>query len=222
MLLWGAIASVAATMLALAQPYLIGTAIDSLKAGKPQQDVVNIALVILGLAAAQGVGELFSRYGINSVSRKVEYELRNDFFAHLQTMPQSFFQEHHTGDIMARATNDMSAVRNAIGPGLSNGVRTGLMFVVASVLMISINLELALVVIFFMPLVSIAFVMIGRKMHQQFESVQAQFGELSTYAQENFSGIRVVKAYAQENFETEYFAKESRIYLPAQPASTSA
>jgi ATP-binding cassette subfamily B multidrug efflux pump len=212
MLLWGALASIAATVLALAQPYLIGIAIDSLKAGKPQQDIVNIALVILGLAAAQGVGEFFSRYGINSVSRKVEYELRNDFFAHLQTMPQSFFQDHHTGDIMARATNDMSAVRNAIGPGLSNGVRTGLMFVIASILMVTINLKLALVVIFFMPLVTVAFVIIGRKMNQQFEAVQAQFGGLSTYAQENFSGIRVVKAYAQENFETEYFAKESRIY----------
>jgi ATP-binding cassette subfamily B protein len=211
-LLVGALASIAATVFALTQPYLIGNGIDRLTVNKPQQEIVNIALLILGFAAAQSVGEFFSRWCINRVSRQVEYELRNDFFAHLQTMPQSFFQAHHTGDIMARATNDMSAVRNAIGPGLSNGVRTGLMFVIASALMISINLKLALVVIFFMPLVSIAFVIIGKKMNEQFESVQAQFGQLSTYAQENFSGIRVVKAYAQEEFETSYFAEESRTY----------
>ncbi|MEO8285070.1 MAG: ABC transporter ATP-binding protein [Chloroflexota bacterium] len=212
-LLFGGLITVVTTFLSLAQPYLIGSAIDSITRQKPQQDVVNIALLIILFAAIQGVGEFFSRYTINSVSRKVEYELRNDFFAHLQTMQQSFFQDIHTGDVMARATNDMSAVRNALGPGLSNGVRTLLMFVVAAALMITINLKLALVLIFFMPLVSVAFVIIGRRMHQRFESVQAQFGHLSTYAQENFSGIRVVKAYAQEEFEAEYFAKESQDYF---------
>jgi ATP-binding cassette subfamily B protein len=138
--------------------------------------------------------------------------LRNDFFTHLQKMHQGWFQNMHTGDIMARATNDMSAVRMALGPGLSNGVRTLVMFLLASILMISINLELALVLIFFMPLVSVAFVVIGRRMHSHFEGVQAQFGNLSTYAQENFAGIRVVKAYAQEEYEIAHFAEQSHTY----------
>src|SRR5436305_14419595 len=125
------------------------------------------------------------------MARDIEYELRNDMFAHLQRMQQSFFQNMHAGDIMARATNDLSAVRGCLGPGISNGVRTSMMFVLASVLMITINVKLALILVFFMPLVSVAFIVIGRRMQIHYESVQAQFGNMSTYAQENFSGIRV-------------------------------
>lgn len=212
-LLVGALATIVTTVLTLAQPYLIGSAIDDLKNQRPQSDVVNIALIILLLAAIQGFFEFFARFWTNMVSRVVEYELRNDLFAHLQKMHAGFFQGMHTGDLMARATNDLSAVRNFLGPGISNSVRTVFMFILASVLMLTINLKLAFVLIFFMPLVSIAFIVVGRRMHHQYEGVQAQFGKLSTYAQENFAGIRVVKAYAQEEFETEYFANESRTYF---------
>ncbi len=211
-LLLGAVMVIATALLALAQPYLLGQAIDELTNKAPQDEVVQLAIWIAGLALLGSIGEFFSRYTLNAVSRKVEYELRNDFFTHLQKMHQGWFQTMHTGDIMARATNDMSAVRMALGPGLSNGVRTVMMFVFAAVLMISINLKLALVLIFFMPLVSVAFVIIGRRMHTHFESVQAQFSNLSTYSQENFAGIRVVKAYAQEEYEIEHFAEESSDY----------
>ena len=139
--------------------------------------------------------------------------LRDDLFAYLQTMQQSFFQNMHTGDIMARATNDLSAVRGFLGPGINNSVRTILMFIVASALMVSINLKLALIMMFFMPLVTVLFVVIGGRMHQLYERVQAQFGNLSTYAQENFSGIRVIKAYAQEDYEIKHFSDVNRIYL---------
>ena len=128
-LLWGLLASILATSLAVTQPYLLGKAVDELTTGSPQSEIGTLALIIVGIAVLQGVGEFFSRYLINGVSRYVEYELRNDFFAHLQSMSQSFFQANHTGDIMARATNDMSAVRNALGPGISNSARTMLMFV---------------------------------------------------------------------------------------------
>jgi ATP-binding cassette subfamily B multidrug efflux pump len=212
-LLLGTVTSIIVTLLALAQPYLLGSAVDSLTNARPQQEAINVALLILLIAAAGGVFEFYSRFSWNEVSRIVEYELRNDLFAHLQRMPQGFFQEMHTGDLMARATNDLSAVRMFLGPGLSNSVRTVLMFAVASVLMLSINLKLALVLIVFMPLVTVSFVIIGRKMHDRFESVQAQFGAMSTYAQENFSGIRVVKAYAQEEYEIKHFSEASRDYL---------
>jgi ATP-binding cassette subfamily B protein len=212
-LLLGAVCIIAVTLLNLAQPYLLGSAVDALSNGHPQQEAVNIALLILAVAAGQAVVEFFSRSLVMYVSRIVEYELRNDLFAHLQRMPQSFFQEMHTGDLMARATNDLSAVRQLLGPGVSNSVRTVLMFVVAAALMLSINVKLALVLIVFMPLVSVSFVVIGRKMHDRFESVQAQFGSMSTYAQENFSGIRVVKAYAQEEYEIKHFSEASRDYL---------
>jgi len=211
-LLWGLLASILATSLAVTQPYLLGKAVDDLTAGSPQSDIGTLALIIVGIAVLQGVGEFFSRYLINAVSRFVEYELRNDFFAHLQSMSQSFFQANHTGDIMARATNDMSAVRNALGPGISNSTRTILMFTISAVLMLTINVEMALVIIVLVPLVSITFAVMLRKLTSQFEAVQAQFGNMSTYAQENFAGIRVVKAYAQEGYESQYFAGESRIY----------
>jgi ATP-binding cassette subfamily B multidrug efflux pump len=212
-LIFGGIMIVATTILSLTLPYLVGTAIDSIKTGQPNDQVTIIAGLILLLAAIQGVGDFYARYSVNEVSRLVEYELRNDLFAHLQRMQQSFFQNMHTGDIMARATNDLTAVRAFLGPGLSNSVRTVLMFLVASALMLTINLGLALIVMFFMPMVSLAFVIIGRRMHQRYERVQAQFGQLSTYAQENFSGIRVVKAYAQEEYETHHFAIASRDYI---------
>ncbi|HYP41242.1 MAG TPA: ABC transporter ATP-binding protein [Chloroflexia bacterium] len=212
-LIFGGIMIVATTILSLSLPYLVGTAIDSIEAGQPNDQVTIIAGLILLLAAIQGVGDFYARYSINEVSRLVEYELRNDLFAHLQRMQQSFFQNMHTGDIMARATNDLTAVRAFLGPGLSNSVRTVLMFLVASALMLTIHWGLALIVMFFMPMVSLAFVLIGRRMHQRYERVQAQFGQLSTYAQENFSGIRVVKAYAQEEYETHHFAIASRDYI---------
>jgi ATP-binding cassette subfamily B multidrug efflux pump len=211
-LLWGLLASILATSLAVTQPYLLGNAVDKLTTGRPQSEIVTLALIIVGIAVVQGIGEFFSRYLINGVSRYVEYELRNDFFAHLQGMSQSFFQGNHTGDIMARATNDMSAVRQALGPGISNSSRTVLMFVISAVLMLSINVGMALVIIVLVPVVTITFAVMLRKMTAQYEQVQAQFGNMSTYAQENFAGIRVVKAYAQEEYETEYFAKQSRIY----------
>src|SRR6266508_2759525 len=100
-LLFGCISIVITTALALTLPYLLGSAIDMLKAGRPQEEIVRVVGLILLLAALQGVGEFFSRYLVNEVSRKVEYELRNDLFAHLQRMQQSFFQGVHTGDIMA-------------------------------------------------------------------------------------------------------------------------
>jgi ATP-binding cassette subfamily B protein len=169
--------------------------------------------IILLVSAVQGVFEFYSRYEVNAVSRILEYELRNDLFAHLQRMQQSFFQNMHTGDIMARATNDLSSVRAFLGPGLSNSLRTTLMFIIASALMVTINLKLAIILVFFMPLVSVAFVIIGRRMHHHYEGVQAQFGSMSTYAQENFSGIRVVKAYAQEEYEIEHFSRANRFYV---------
>ena len=212
-LLFGALAISATTVLSLIQPFLLGSAIDKLQNRRPQSEVIVVAGLILLVAVFQNVVDFFARYEINHVSRVVEYDLRNDLFAHLQRMSQSFFQGRHTGDLMARATNDLSAVRAFLGPGIQNSVRTVFMFVVASILMLGINLELALILMLFMPVVSVTFTVVGKRMHDRFEGVQSQFGDLSTYAQENFSGIRVVKAYAQEEYEIEHFSKANREYL---------
>jgi ATP-binding cassette subfamily B protein len=212
-MLWGAVAIVFSTLFSLAQPYLIGNGVDRIRQGRPQEEILWIVGIILLISAVQGVFDFYGRYLINEVSRIVEYQLRNDLFAHLQRQQASFFQGMHTGDIMARATNDLTQVRQFLGPGISNSVRTVLMFVMASAFMLTINWQLALILMFCLPMVSVSFVILGRRMHRRFEDVQAQFGALSTYAQENFSGIRVIKAYAQEEYEIKHFSEASQEYV---------
>lgn len=212
-LLFGIVMIVANTILALTQPYLLGRAIDALNQGRPQSEIVTLAAAILGLVLVQA-GVLFSmRMALVGQARIIEYEMRGDLFAHLQAMEHAFFQEMHTGDIMARATNDLNAVREMLGPGIMNSISTSLMFGIAMLLMFSLNPLLAAVVVVVLPLVSVAFVIVGRRMHRQYEKVQSQFGVLSTLAQENFSGIRVVKAYGQEEHEIATFAAGNREYL---------
>lgn len=212
-LLFGILMIIANTVLSLGQPYLLGLAIDELSRGRPQSEIFAIAGAILGLAVAMGVTAFAMRSAIIGASRIIEYELRNDLFTHLQKMEQAFYQDMHTGDIMARATNDLSAVREVLGPGILNSVSTTLMFSAAAVLMFTLNVKLAIIAVVLLPLVSLAFTLIGRQMHQRYERVQAQFGHLSTLAQENFAGIRVVKAYVQEENEIGLFAGENATYM---------
>ena len=128
-LLFGIIMIIANTILSLTQPYLLGRAIDALNQGRPQSEVVTLAGAILGLVVIQA-GVLFAmRMAIIGEARVIEYEMRGDLFAHLQQMEHAFFQEMHTGDIMARATNDLNAVREMLGPGIMNSISTTLMFV---------------------------------------------------------------------------------------------
>jgi ATP-binding cassette subfamily B protein len=212
-LLFGIVMIVANTILGLTQPYLLGRAIAALNQGRPQSEIITLAGAILGLVAVQA-GVLFAmRMAIIGQARIIEYEMRSDLFAHLQEMEHAFFQEMHTGDIMARATNDLNAVREMLGPGIMNSISTTLMFGIAMVLMFSLNPLLAAVVVIVLPLVSVAFVIVGRRMHRRYEKVQSQFGVLSTMAQENFSGIRVVKAYGQEEHEIQAFATGNHEYL---------
>ena len=185
-LLFGLAMTCVSIALTLVLPYLVGSSIDKLSTGRPREEVLWLAVIILAAAAMEGFMSFFRRYVINEVARQVEYELRNDIFAHYQKMQQSFFQERHTGDLMARATNDLQAVRMFLGAGIINSVFTVLMFIVASVLMLTINLTLALIVMFFMPVVTIAFVLIGGRMHERFEQVQAQFGKLRLMLRRTF------------------------------------
>ena len=133
-------------------PKVIQKAIDGLSHQISYHQLMLYSLLLVGIALTKGVFQFLTRWILIGISREIEFDLRNDLFQHLESLSYPYYQRTRTGDVMARATNDMSAVRNAIGPGLSNGVRTGLMFVIASILMVTINLKLALVVIFFMPL----------------------------------------------------------------------
>ena len=150
---------------------------------------------------------------IIGVSREIEYDLRNDFFAHLQRLPPEYFRRHRTGDLMSRATNDLNAVRMMAGPSIMYASQTTLVFVVAIVLMLSIDPRLTLIGLLPLPLVSVSVKVFGAAIHRRFERIQAQLSELSAVAQENLSGVRVVRAYGQESAELARFRAANEEYI---------
>ena len=139
--------------------------------------------------------------------------MRNDFFAHLEKLPLSYFQAHRTGDLMSRATNDLNAVRMMIGPSIMYSANTILVFVVALAVMVSIDARLTLWSLIPLPFVSISVKYFGSAIHKRFEQIQAQLSEISAVAQEALSGVRVVRAYRQEDAELERFRVSIDEYL---------
>jgi ATP-binding cassette subfamily B protein len=209
----GFLLGVASTGVALVNPWVLRQAVDGIRAGAPAGTLLRLAAAYVGVAVVGGAIRYFWRMRILGASRRIEYEIRNDFFAHLQRLDQGFFQRTRTGDLMARAINDLNAVSRLAGAGLMHSVNTAVMLLAVSTLMVTIDAPLALAVLAILPLVSIVFVMLGRRIHRQFEAVQEQFSAISARAQENFSGVRVVKAYAQEDAEVEAFAALNREYV---------
>jgi ATP-binding cassette subfamily B protein len=150
---------------------------------------------------------------LTGVSRDIEYDMRNEFFAHLQTLPAQYFQTNRTGDLMSRATNDLNAVRMMIGPAVMYLSDTILAFVVALSAMLAIDWRLALVALIPMPCVSISVKYFGTAIHKRFEQIQAQLSDLSAVAQEAFAGVRVVRAYGQERHQLARFARSNEEFV---------
>jgi ATP-binding cassette subfamily B protein len=195
-------------------PRFIGQIIDSLQTpGTEFDNVLRLALLIVLFAAIEAGLRAGARYVMLDASRKAEYSMRNDLFAHLQRMHLAYFQHQRIGDLMARMTNDLTWVRQMMGPGIMQGSFTLMVFVFAVLSMISVSLKLTVIALVLMPLASLTFWYIGRTVHLRFERLQAQFGDMSTKAQENFSGIRVVKAFSQEDAETKDFARVNYEYF---------
>ena len=213
-LLVGVCLAAGSSLAAVVPPRFIGEIIDSLQ--KPSarfDDVLRLALLIVVFAAAEAALRAGARYVMLDASRKAEYRMRNDLFAHLQRMHLAYFQHQRIGDLMARMTNDLTWVRQMMGPGIMQGSFTVMVFTFAVLSMISVSLKLTVIALILMPLASLTFWYIGRTVHQRFERLQSQFGDLSTKAQENFSGIRVVKAFSQEDAETKDFAAVNYEYF---------
>jgi ATP-binding cassette subfamily B protein len=204
--LTGFVLSLVSTALQLANPWVLRTAIDGIQSGAAARMLLGLAAAYVGVSVTGGFIRFHWRMRMLGAGRRIEYEIRNDYFAHLQRLHQGFFQHTRTGDLMARATNDLNAVSRLVSAGLMHSSNTIIMFVAASVLMFTIDRPLALLVMVILPMVSVVFVLLGRRIHRQFERVQEQFSTLSARAQENFSGIRVVKAFAQEAAEIDAFA----------------
>ena len=204
----------AATALAsVVPPRFIGAIIDALQKGTTFETVVLLALGSVTFSAAEAVFRGIARYLLLNGARQAEYEMRNDLFAHLQKMHLAYFQHQRIGDLMARMTNDLTAVRQMYGPALMQGSFTVMTFIFALLSMLSVSVKLTVIAMILMPLASVAFWWVGRNVHVRFERLQAKFGDLSTKAQENFSGIRVVKAFSQEEPEVQGFAAVNRDYV---------
>ena len=197
---------------ALLQPYLLGRGIDAVTHRQGSR-LPWIALTIIGAAAGDAVARFAQRRSVGRVAREVENELRRDLFQHLERLDQRFFQRIRTGDIMARATNDLSAVQQLLGMGLSNIINTLVVFSAAVVLMLLIDWSLTLASVSLLVLLSLGFLFLGPLIQRRFLRVQEAFAALAARAQENASGIRVVKAYVQEEAEARSFARLNRGYV---------
>jgi len=194
-------------------PLVIGRAADDLHAGVTRHKLLVYAGLLLAIAVSKGVFQFLTRWVVIGISRDVEFDLRNDLFARLESLSYSYYQRHRTGDIMARATNDLNAVRMLLGPAIMYSANTLVYTAGALAFMISISPWLTLFTFFPLPAVSIVIQTFGRRIHERFERIQAMFSDISARAQENFSGARLIRAYVQEEAEIKSFEKENKEYI---------
>ena len=212
--LLGLVCVVMTRALALAGPTVLGHAIDDLAPpGVTRAKLAGYGTLLLAIGLVGGLFQFLQRRILVSASRGIEYEMRNDFFAHLQKLPLAYFQAHRTGDLMSRATNDLNAVRMMVGPAVMYSANTLITFAVALTMMISIDRRLTLLSLIPLPFVSISVKWFGSAIHKRFEQIQAQLSDVSAVAQEALSGVRVVRAYGQEAAEMERFRRSNEEYL---------
>ena len=211
----GLSAVVVAALLASVIPSLLQRGVDQIRTGADSSTVVRLGGVMLITAVASGVLRFTMRSLLNGVSRRIETDLRHDIFARLSILDASWYARWRTGDLMARLTNDLGAVRMAAGPAVMYLVNTIFGGLFAMIMMVRISPLLTAVALLPMIGLSVLMLRLGRLVHDRFEAVQSQFSQLTTRAQENLSGVRVVRAYRQELAETARFATLGDTYLTA-------
>ena len=200
------------TVVGLSIPYFVGQAIDANWTDVSWSKLTIAAAKVLGASVVSGLFLFLQRRILIGMSRNMEYDIRQEFYAHLVDQPLSFYHEHRTGDLMARATNDMSAVRQLAGPVIMYSLQTIFVVIIVLPLMFMLNWFLTVLLFVTMPLVSLTVKFFGQQVHTRFEKIQGFFGEITARAQENFSGVRVVRAYAQEEAEMKAFNTLNREY----------
>jgi ATP-binding cassette subfamily B multidrug efflux pump len=194
-------------------PLVLRRAVDGLQAGVTREKLLIYSLQLMGVAAIKGIFQFLTRWMVIGISREIEFDLRNDLFRHLESLSYSYYQRTRTGDIMARATNDLNAVRMLLGPAIMYSANTIVFTAGALVFMLSISPRLTFYAFLPLPLVSITVQYFGKQIHERFEKIQAMFSEISARAQENFSGARVIRAYVQEEPEIAAFETSNREYI---------
>jgi ATP-binding cassette, subfamily B, multidrug efflux pump len=209
----GMAALVLKDLASVAMPLMIRGAIDALTASAPLTTVYKFASYLIALCCMKGIFQYWMRVILIGVSRDIEYELRNDLFGHLIGLAPDYFGRNRTGDIMARSTNDLNAVRMMLGPGVMYWSETSLTFLLTIGVMLSIDWRLTFWAILPAPLVTLAVIFFGRKIHDRFETIQGMFSDISSRVQENLSGVRMVRAFGQEQAEVRKFEKLNREYI---------
>ena len=194
-------------------PLIIRSAIDTLSASLTIRLMWRYGLLLLGLALVRGFFQYWMRWLIIGASREIEYDLRNDLFTHLTRLSPKFYGSHRTGDIMSRATNDLGQVRMMLGPGVMYWTDTFVIFAAAIAVMGSMDWRLTFFVLLPVPAISFTVGYFGRAIHDRFQRIQAMFSDISSRAQENLAGVRVVRAYAQEDAERQQFRKLNEDYI---------
>src|SRR6266850_6138027 len=194
-------------------PQVIRRAVDDMHLGVTRHKLATYALLLLAVAATKSIFQFLTRWVVIGVSREIEFDLRNDLFRHLEGLSYSFYQRTRTGDIMARLTNDLNAVRMLLGPAIMYSANTLVFTAAALAFMLHISRHLTLYAFLPLPIVSIIIQYFGGRIHQRFERIQAMFSDISAQAQENFSGARVIRAYAQEEAEISAFETANQEYI---------
>ena len=194
-------------------PLVIRKAIDDLNRGVTHEKLVTYSLMLIAVAVGKGLFQFLTRWILIGISREIEFDMRNDLFRHLESLSYDFYQRTRTGDIMARATNDLNAVRMLLGPAIMYSANTIVFTAGALIFMISISPKLTLWAFLPLPIASIVVQYFGRQIHERFERIQAMFSDISAKAQENYSGVRVIRAYAQEDAEIKSFEKDNLEYI---------
>jgi ATP-binding cassette, subfamily B, multidrug efflux pump len=195
------------------QPLVIRAAIDTLSHAFALAGLLRFAGLLVGLAVVKGLFQYWMRVIIIGISRDIEYDLRNDLFRRLVELSPDYYGRMRTGDIMARATNDLNAVRMMLGPGIMYWTETSLTFLLAILIMVTVDWRLALLAVLPAPLVSLAVIFFGRAIHARFERIQAMFSDISSRVQESLAGVRMVRAFVQEQAELRRFEELNRAYI---------
>ncbi|MGB8030555.1 MAG: ABC transporter ATP-binding protein [Terracidiphilus sp.] len=209
----GTLACVATNIVAVQFPRVLGMAVNRIQQGTTRELILVFAAILVAISLVKGVFLYAQRWILIGISREIEFDLRNDLFRKLEIQDSGFYQRYRTGDIMARMTNDLNAVRMLLGPALMYSANTIFLSVFALFFMLRISPYLTLVALAPMPLASILVQYLGRRIHERFERIQASFSDISAQAQENYSGVRLIRAFAREESQIGLFERLNRQYI---------
>ncbi|HEX8408240.1 MAG TPA: ABC transporter ATP-binding protein [Thermoanaerobaculia bacterium] len=209
----GGLCVIGSAAFSLLKPFIIGSAVNELGRGFTRETLIRYSLMLIGASICEGFFLYLQRSIIIGASRHIEYDMRNDFYQHLQRLPLGFYQEQRTGDLMSRATNDLASVRMLIGPAVMHSLSSLLVVTGAFIMMLRTDTTMAMLALLAVPVVAGLVSSFGKRIHNLTRAVQDYFGDISARVQENLAGVRVVRAFTREQNEIETFKRMNHEYV---------